>query len=63
MFVFDDPLARVFRDEDHSDGEEREIIVGYSILERCLLVNFTERLRNRIRIISAEGDKERATGI
>ena len=39
--VFDDVGARIFRDEDHSNGEEREIIVGYSILERMLLVSFT----------------------
>jgi len=52
------PSSRIFRatifpDEDHSNGEEREIIVGYSILDRVLLVNFTERFRGRVRIISA----------
>ncbi len=40
--VLDDPLARIFSDEDHSNGEQREIIVGHSILERLLLVSFTE---------------------
>ena len=45
--------ATIFPDEDHSNGEEREIIVGYSILDRVLLVNFTERFRDRVRIISA----------
>jgi uncharacterized DUF497 family protein len=51
--VFDDPLARIFPDEDHSDGEQREIIVGHSILDRLLLVSFAERARDRLRIISA----------
>jgi uncharacterized DUF497 family protein len=51
--VFDDPLAKIFSDENHSNGEQREIILGYSILNRLLLVSFTERVRNRVRIISA----------
>ena len=51
--VFDSPLARIFPDEDHSNGEEREIIVGYSILDRLLLVSFVERSTDRVRIISA----------
>jgi hypothetical protein len=51
--VFDDPLAITFLDEKHSNGEQREIIVGHSILERLLLVSFVERSRNRVRIISA----------
>jgi uncharacterized DUF497 family protein len=51
--VFDDPLARIFSDEDHSNGEQREIIVGHSILERLLLVSFAECGPDRIRIISA----------
>ena len=51
--VFDDALAKIFPDEDHSNGEEREIIVGHSCLERLLLVSFTERATGRIRIVSA----------
>jgi len=51
--VFDDSGARIFPDEDHSDGEDREIIVGYSILDRLVLVSFTERSMDRVRIISA----------
>lgn len=51
--VFDDSSAMIFSDEDHSNGEEREIIVGYSILNRVLLVSFTERSMDRVRIISA----------
>jgi uncharacterized protein len=34
--------AQIFPDEDHSVGEEREIIVGYSSMTRLLLVCFTE---------------------
>jgi uncharacterized DUF497 family protein len=51
--VFDDPLAKIFPDEDHSNGEEREIIVGHSLLERLVLVSFTERETGRVRIVSA----------
>jgi uncharacterized protein len=51
--VFDDLLAVIFSDEDHSNGEEREIIAGYSMLDRLLLVSFTERSADRVRIISA----------
>jgi uncharacterized DUF497 family protein len=51
--VFDDSGATIFPDEDHSNGEEREIIVGHSILERVLLVSFAERSMDRVRTISA----------
>ena len=51
--VFDDPGAAIFPDEDHSNDEEREIVVGYSILERVLLVSFVERSADRVRIVSA----------
>jgi len=51
--VFSSPLAAIFPDEDHSNGEEREIIVGYSILNRLLVVSFAEYLHDRVRVISA----------
>ena len=51
--VFDDSLARIFDDEPHSIDEKREIIIGRSVNERFLLVCFTERPGERIRIISA----------
>jgi uncharacterized DUF497 family protein len=51
--VFDDVRATIFPDADHSNGEEREIIVGYSMLDRILLVSFTERSTDHVRIISA----------
>jgi uncharacterized protein len=51
--VFADPFAKIFRDEGHSDQENREILVGHSLLNRLLLVSFTERGQDRVRIISA----------
>ena len=58
MSVFDDPLARIHDDPDHSVGETREIITGYSLSGRLLLVCFTER-RKEVRIINArKADKD-----
>jgi uncharacterized DUF497 family protein len=51
--VFDDPLASIFDDDDHSMDEAREIIIGRSISNRLLLVCFTERTQDVIRILSA----------
>lgn len=51
--VFDDPLARIFLDDDHSDDERREIIVGRSMANRLLLACFREVSRDKIRIFSA----------
>ncbi len=51
--VFDDSLARIFDDEQHSIEERREIIIGHSVNNRLLLVCFTERPKEIIRIISA----------
>jgi len=51
--VFDDPLAAIFSDEDHSIAEAREIIIGHSILGRLVLAYFTERSAGVIRIFSA----------
>ena len=50
--VFNDPLAVIFDDLDHSLRERREIIVGHSITDRLLLVCFSERT-DMIRIFSA----------
>lgn len=50
--VFNDSLAGIRPDPDHSIGEKREIIVGYSEKERLLLVSFTQRAEV-VRIISA----------
>lgn len=49
--VFRDPTARLFDDPDHSDAEDRMILIGHSG-HRLLVVSFTER-QGRIRLISA----------
>ncbi|HEY9619394.1 MAG TPA: BrnT family toxin [Crinalium sp.] len=50
--VFDDPLYVDFYDPDHSEDEERYLIVGESNKGRVLIVSYTER-GNSIRLISA----------
>lgn len=51
--VFDDLYARIIYDDDHSDDETREIIIGYSNKNRLLFVSYHEREADVIRIISA----------
>ncbi|MFP4031499.1 MAG: BrnT family toxin [Desulfococcaceae bacterium] len=51
--VFGDRLAFIFDDPMHSFNEEREIIMGYSQANRLLVVCFTEREPELVRIISA----------
>jgi uncharacterized protein len=51
--VFHDALAKIFDDPDHSADEPREILVGHSSRNRLLLVSFTERGPDVVRIISA----------
>jgi uncharacterized protein len=48
--VFDDPLYVDFYDPNHSETEERYLIVGESNLGRLLIVSYT---RNSTRLISA----------
>lgn len=50
--VFADPLAGTKDDPDHSENEERFIIIGHSQKFRTLVVVFTER-SDLIRIINA----------
>ncbi|PYU92247.1 MAG: hypothetical protein DMG25_12420 [Acidobacteria bacterium] len=52
LTIFRDPLAQIFDDEEHSEDEPREIIIGHSVKQRLILVCFTVR-GTRIRIISA----------
>ena len=60
--VFQDPLAFIFDDEEHSIEEYREIIIGHSKRERILVVSFTER-DDVIRIISArKADRKEREG-
>ena len=49
---FFDPDQIAFYDPDHSDDEDREILVGHSDLGRLLAVSYTLR-NDAIRIISA----------
>ncbi len=51
--VFGDPLAKIFDDGTHSLEEKREIIVGHSLNNRLLIICFTEKEKDTVRIISA----------
>jgi uncharacterized DUF497 family protein len=51
--IFDDPLAVIFPDEDHSIDEIRELIIGHSLKNELLIVSFAEKESNIVRIISA----------
>ncbi len=50
--AFQDPLARIHADPDHSALESREILIGHSAQGRLILVAFADR-RGRLRLISA----------
>jgi uncharacterized DUF497 family protein len=61
--VFEDVLARIHDDPDHSVTESREIIVGRSEAGRLLFVSFAER-NEIVRIISARrADPPRAARV
>ena len=51
--VFGDPMELTIYDPDHSEGEHRFLSVGRSSSGRLLVVSYTEREENRIRIINA----------
>jgi hypothetical protein len=52
--VFLDESARLIDDPDHSQEEERFVLLGYSFRARCLLVNRCYRESDSaIRLISA----------
>ncbi len=51
--VFADELGRLIPDPDHSEGEERFILMGMSSQLRLLTVCHCERSPDTIRIISA----------
>ena len=50
--AFGDPLSRTIPDPDHSETEERLVLMGLSNRARLVVVAHTER-GDRIRIISA----------
>lgn len=49
--AFDDVLRIEFFDPDHSESENRFLVIGQSVEQRLVIVSFTER-ENRVRIIS-----------
>lgn len=51
--VFADPLEVTVLDPDHSSGEYRFLSIGRSGADNLLVVSYTERQKNQIRIISA----------
>ncbi len=51
--VFGDPMALTIYDPDHSQGEDRFLSIGGSLSGWLIVVSYTEREQNRIRIISA----------
>jgi uncharacterized DUF497 family protein len=51
--VFGDPMELTIADPDHSMGEFRFLSIGRSSLGNLLVVSYTEREENHIRIISA----------
>ena len=52
--VFLDENARLIDDPDHSEDEERFVLLGYSFQARCLIVSHCYRQPNSvIRLISA----------
>ena len=56
--VFDDPLSTTFPDADHSEGEQRFLVIGMSALARILVVSHTDTGAT-IRIISARATTRR----
>lgn len=57
--VFTDQFARLIADPDHSDDDDRFILLGTSIHSRLLVVCHCIRTNDSIRIISArKADKQ-----
>lgn len=63
LTVFGDTLARIFDDEDHSVEEQREMIIGYSVKERLLIVSFTSRGESVRNLGCTYGNKARTKGL
>jgi len=53
LTIFGDPLELMISDPHHSEGEYRFLSLGRSADRRLLVVSYTEREQNRLRIISA----------
>ena len=56
--AFDDPLSITIPDPDHSESEERFLLVGQSKTGQLLVIAHTER-GNEIRIITARAATRR----
>jgi len=56
--VFADPLAALIPDPDHSEVEERYLVLGISTGGRVLVVSFADR-GSRTRLISARAATRR----
>ena len=57
--VFTDQFARLIADPDHSDDEDRFILLGTSIHSKLLVVCHCIRVDDSVRIISArKADKQ-----
>ena len=61
--VFTDQYARLIADPDHSEDEDRFILLGTSINSRLLVVCHCVRLSDTIRIISARKADKRERAI
>lgn len=57
--AFSDEFARLIADPDHSDTEDRFILLGMSIHSRLLIICHCVREVDRIRIISARKANKR----
>lgn len=53
VYVFSDPYALSIPDDDHSDEEERWILLGRNLNDKVWLVVHTYRRDDLIRLISA----------
>ena len=51
--VFADPLELTIDDPDHSEDEYRFLSMGRTDRDRLVVVSYTEREQNRIRIVNA----------
>jgi uncharacterized DUF497 family protein len=57
--VFTDQYARLLADPEHSDDEDRFVLLGTSIRSRLLVICHCERSSDTIRLISArKADKQ-----
>ena len=52
-YAFADPYALNIPDDEHSEAEERWVLLGMDASQRLLLVVHTDRSQNTIRLISA----------